>query len=297
MYIKSAKRLMLWPSVFLLLIITIFPFLFTIILSFSKVSLVRGISLSWNGIYNWSKLMKDGRFWYSIMHTYMMVILATLIEYILGFGLALILYEKLKYKNFFQTLFLIPMAITPVAVGYAWRMLFDQTKGPIDNLLMGLSLSPIKWLTSSKIAIFSVIIVDIWEWTPFIFLIMLVALKSLPKNIMEAAIVDGATKKVLIYKIIFPILLPNSLAAIFLRMIEAFKIIDIIIIMTGGGPGISTESTTLYAYTIGLGTFDLAYGATIAMAFFIMILITILLLIFLINWVFGKKFKFITSLE
>jgi multiple sugar transport system permease protein len=273
------KRLLLLPLVVIFLCITIFPFLFTITLTFTRVSLVKGLHLSWNGFYYWAKLLKDERFWNSISRTYLMTIGSVSIEYILGFTIALMLWERIKFRNFFQMFFLIPMSLTPVAIAYTWRMLFHQTKGPLNDILSMLSIQPINWLTNSKTAVFPIIMVDVWQWTPFVILIMFAALQSFPITILEAAKIDGASKKTLFFRIIFPILWPSSLAAIFIRAIETFKIIDKIVVLTGGGPGISTESTTLFAFNIGLKSFDLAYGATISTAFFIIIFATFMVLI------------------
>ena len=282
---------MLSPSIVILLLVTLFPFLFTITLSFTRVNLTNGLHVSWNGIYYWAKLLHDGRFWNSISRTYIIVSCSVSLEYVIGFGLALALWEKIRLRNFYQVLFLIPMCLTPVAVGYTWRMLFHETKGPLNNLLGLLSIGPVSWLTNAKTAIFPIIVVDVWQWTPFVFLIMFAALQSFPGSLTEAAKMDGAPKRTVFFRIIFPILWPSSVAAIFIRIIECFKTIDTIIILTGGGPGISTESTTLYAYNIGLKSFDLAYGATIAMAFFVLIILTVTLLLGGLGRLFGSNYR------
>jgi multiple sugar transport system permease protein len=237
------------------------------------------------------KLLHDGRFWNSISRTYIIVSCSVSLEYIIGFGLALALWEKIRLRNFYQVLFLVPMCLTPIAIGYTWRMLFHETKGPLNNILGLLSIPPVTWLTNAKTAIFPIIVVDVWQWTPFIFLIMFAALQSFPDSLTEAAKIDGAPGRTVFFRIIFPILWPSSMAAIFIRMIECFKTIDTIVILTGGGPGISTESATFYAYSVGLKSFDLAYGATIAVAFFIMIILTITVLLGGLNKLVGSRYR------
>jgi multiple sugar transport system permease protein len=189
------RKVMLMPLVVIMLLITIFPFLFTITLTFTKVSLTRGLHLSWNGIYYWVKLLHDGRFWNSVVRTCIIVSCSVALEYVIGFGLALALWEKIKLRNFFQVLFLIPMSLTPIAIGYTWRMLFHETKGPLNHLLGFLSVKPINWLTNAKTAIIPIIAVDVWQWTPFILLIMFAALQSFPQSLMEAARIDGASRR------------------------------------------------------------------------------------------------------
>jgi multiple sugar transport system permease protein len=288
---RMTRKVMLMPLILIMLLVTMFPFLFTITLTFTKVNLTRGLHLSLNGIYYWVKLFHDERFWNSVVRTCIIVSCSVSLEYVIGFGLALALWEKMKLRNFFQVLFLIPMSLTPIAIGYTWRMLFHETKGPLNHLLSFLSVKPVSWLTNAKTAIIPIIAVDVWQWTPFILLIMFAALQSFPQSLMEAAKIDGASRRTIFSRIIFPILWPSSLAAIFIRIIECFKIIDTIIILTGGGPGISTESTTLYAYNIGLKSFDLAYGATIAMAFFIIIIVTITALLSAFNRLLGSRYR------
>ncbi len=288
---RFPKRVMILPSIIILLLLTLFPFLFTITLTFTKVDLSQGFHLSWKGIYYWVKLVHDGRFWNSISKTYTIVACSVSLEYIIGFGLALALWQKIKLSRFYQVLFLVPMCLTPTAIGYTWRMLFHETKGPLNDLLSLLSIAPVNWLTNARTAILPVIAVDIWQWTPFIFLIMFAALQSFPESLLEAARMDGAPRRSIFFHIIFPILWPSSLAAIFIRIIECFKTVDTIVILTGGGPGISTESTTLYAYNIGLKSFDLAYGATIAMAFFILIMVTITLLLGFLDRLIGARYR------
>ncbi len=285
------KRVMLSPLVVILLALTIFPFIFTITLTFTKVNLTQGFHLSWNGTYYWTKVLRDARFWNSIQRTSVFAFCSVFLEYALGFGLALALWEKVKLRNAFQVLFLVPMCLTPIAIGYSWRMLFHETKGPLNHLLGLLSAAPVNWLTNAKTAMIPIIVVDVWEWTPFIFLIMFAALQSFPESILEAARIDGASNRSLFSKIIFPILWPSSLAAIFIRLIESFKVIDTIMIMTGGGPGISTESATLYAYNVGLKSFDLAYGATIATAFFIIVSVAVAVLLGFFNKVLGSRYS------
>lgn len=169
--------------------------------------------------------------------------------------------------------FLIPMMLTPIAVGYMWRMLFNISRGPINHIFPQLGLPPVEWLTTTGVVLYSIIITDIWHWTPFVFLILFAGLQTIPPDLTEAARIDGTSSWQLFRYVTFPLLIPASLAAILLRAMETFKIIDEIYIMTGGGPGLSSESMTLFGYILGLRTFDLAYGATIAFSLFITVLI------------------------
>lgn len=268
------KRLLLTPGVLVVLFFSIFPLVFTLALMFGRVSFSEGkMVINFAGLANWHRLLRDQRFWNAVLVTLKIVVIAVTAEYLLGLILALLLYQRPFGCSFFRVLYVIPMLLTPIAVGYTWRMILDVGRGPIAGLLQRAGLTPIGWLTDSHIALYSIVLIDVWQWTPFMFLLLYAGLEAIPKDYLEAAEVDGASSwKKFIY-VIMPLLAPPSLAAFLLRTVECFKIVDIIYITTGGGPGQATESLTLFGYNVGFRTFDLAYGATIAFSLFFMVLI------------------------
>jgi multiple sugar transport system permease protein len=172
---------------------------------------------------------------------------------------------------------MLPMMATPVAVGYTWRMLYHVTNGPINHILRVLHLPTGTWLSSGKTSLPSIIITDVWQWTPFVFIILLAGLQSLPREPFEAAAVDGASRVQIFFYLTLPMIWPIMVIAILLRMVEAIKIFDIVFVMTAGGPGISTETSTMYAKLVSLTQFRLGYGA--AIAYVLMILSTIIFII------------------
>ncbi|MGQ9734238.1 MAG: carbohydrate ABC transporter permease [Candidatus Bipolaricaulia bacterium] len=270
---RYAGRAFLAPTVILLLLLTIFPFLFALFLAFGKVSVLGPLHISFQGGQNWVRLIHDERFWNSLAVTIKIAGLATVLEYLLGLGLALLLNQKIPGRGFFRMIYLMPMMLAPIAVGYLWRMMFGPAYGPINGILTRLGLPMQEWLTNSQTAIWAVIMTDVWQWTPFVLLILFAGIQAIPDELIEAARVDGAKSWQLFLYVLFPLLAPASIAAILLRLIEAFKIVDIIYILTTGGPGISTESLTLYAYSVGLRAFDLAYGSTLAFSLFLTVLV------------------------
>jgi len=270
---KKAGRAFILPAVIILLALTIFPFLFSLFLSFGKVTFLGGLQIHFAGLKNWVRLFGDERFYNALSITILIGVIAVAIEYVLGLGLALLLNRGVKGSTFFRVLFLLPMMVTPIAVGYMWRMMFNPTRGPIDHILPLLGLPAVAWLTEPKIVLYSVILTDIWHWTPFMILILFAGLQSIPPALLEAAWIDGASGWQLFKEVVFPLLAPASIAAILLRTVEVFKIIDKIYILTGGGPGIYSESMTLFGYSLGLRAFDLAYGATIAFSLFVTVLV------------------------
>lgn len=268
-------RAFLAPTVIILLALTIFPFLLTLVLSFSRVTFVSGIRFHFAGLANWARLFADARLWNALLNTTIIVAVGVSVQFLIGLWLALLVNRKIKGQGFFKVLFLLPMLLAPITVGYMGRMMFSHLRGPINDILHRVGLDRIEWLISGDTALLSIILTDIWQWTPLMFLILFVGLQAIPKEFVEAASIDGASGGKLFRYITLPLLAPAALAAILFRTVESFKIVDIIFIMTGGGPGLSTESMTLLAYISGLRTLDLSYGSAISFTLFIPVLLSI----------------------
>ncbi|MBT9165392.1 MAG: Lactose transport system permease protein LacF [Chloroflexi bacterium] len=273
---QRTGRAFLAPTVIILLALTILPFLLTIILSFSRVTFEGGgIQLHFAGLANWSRLFADERLWNAFSNTLILVVFGVSVQFLIGLGLALLVNGKIKGQGFFKVLFLLPMLLAPISVGYMGRMMFDYGRSPINDFLNRVGLEPIGWLISGDVALLTILLTDTWQWTPVMFLILLVGLQAIPKEYVEAASIDGATGWQLFRHITLPLLASAVLVAILFRTVEAFKVVDIIVIMTGGGPGLGTESMTLFAYIAGLRIFDIAYGAAISLTLFIPVLLGI----------------------
>ncbi len=195
------------------------------------------------------------------------------VQYLLGLGLALLCAQSLPGRRFFRVVFLLPMMITPVGVAYLFRMLTDTSKGPFYPLWKLLGLSNFSWVNDPWGARIAVLIGDTWQWTPFIFIVLLAALESLPQEPVEAAVVDGASGWQVFRSITLPGILPVSSTVILIRMIEAFKIVDLPNVLTSGGPGTATESLTLHAYVIWRA---LDVGGSAAIAYLLLLVVTIL---------------------
>jgi multiple sugar transport system permease protein len=208
------------------------------------------------------------------------------LQVLLGVVPALLLNRKLPGQGVFRALLILPMMATPVAVGYTWRMLYHVTNGPINHIFGILHLSRMPWLSSGDTALLSIIITDVWQWTPFVFVILLAALQSLPQEPFEAAAVDGASPAQIFFHLTLPMIWPILAIIILLRAVEGIKIFDIIFVMTRGGPGISTESSTMYAKMIGLSQFRLGYGAAIS---YVLLILSIITFIFLTRFLYREE--------
>ncbi|MGE5602616.1 MAG: carbohydrate ABC transporter permease [Nitrososphaerales archaeon] len=275
-----SKHIFLTPAAILILVLSIFPLLFSLALTFVSWDLGRlegGIRFI--GLQNFGTLFKDTRFWSATRVTVTFVVCAVALQYAIGLGLAILLNQEIRFRRFFRVVFLIPMMLTPAAVGYVGRMLFNEGIGPINNIIHLLGGPMVKWLTSTKLALPTLILVDTWEWVPFMMIVLLAGLQALPPEVFESARVDGASTWQVFQHITFPMLLPVSVTVIVIRGLEAFKLFDIVMVMTGGGPGTSTETVTMYAYQVSMKNGNLGYGSAIAYA--LLIMITIFTLIFL----------------
>ncbi|MBS3943254.1 MAG: sugar ABC transporter permease, partial [Dethiobacter sp.] len=267
-------RVFLAPTVIILLALTIFPFLMTLVLSFSRITFADGMNIHFAGLANWSKLFADARLWNAISNTLLMAVIGVSAQFLIGLWLALLVNRKIKGQGFFKVLFLLPMLLAPITVGYVGRMMFNYMRGPIGDLLYRVGLERIEWL-GGDLALLTIVLTDIWQWTPLMFLILFVGLQAIPEEFNEAAKIDGASGWQLFKYITLPLLAPAIVAAVLFRTIEAFKIVDTIFIMTGGGPGLSTESLTLFAYISGLRIFDIAYGSAISFTLLIPVLLSV----------------------
>jgi len=193
------------------------------------------------------------------------------VQYLLGLGLALLVVQHLPGRRFFRVVFLLPMMITPVGVAYLFRMLTDTSKGPLYPLWVRFGLTDVSWVTNPWGARLAVMIGDVWQWTPFIFIVLLAAIETLPHELVEAAVVDGANRWQVFWRITFPLILPASSTVVLIRLIEGFKIVDLPNVLTNGGPGTATESLTLHAYTIWRA---LDIGGSAAVAYMLLIVVT-----------------------
>ena len=194
---------------------------------------------------NYAKLLSDAQFRESFGVTLSFAAVVVSVELVLGVGLALVLDRELRGMTVLRTLFILPMMIAPIVVGLMWRYMYHPTVGTFNRTLTALGLDPVPWLSDPGWAFVSVVITDIWQWTPFIFILSLAALQSMPRSAMEAARIDGATDFQTVLYIKLPLMLPVLVVTALLRLIDAFKVLEVILVMTNGGPGLSTEILSL----------------------------------------------------
>jgi len=277
---KNVKWVFLLPALVYLIIMAILPLVWTLSLSLTRWHANIMPKPKWVGLSNFKYfLFQDPRFWHDLGFTAMYVGISVAVELILGLTLATLLSQKFRGKNFFRMVYLIPMACPPIAVAFLWRMMLHPDIGVINSFLKFIGLNGVKWTTSAKIAPFTIIMVDIWEWTPFMFLALLAAFQALPKEIYQAAAVDGANSWQMFKSITLPLITPVIVTISLIRAIDAFKLFELVFGITGGGPGGSTESLSFYAYLIGMKWFKLGRGSAVSWIFVIIMIILALTLI------------------
>jgi multiple sugar transport system permease protein len=261
---QNAKYVFLMPVLLYLLLLGVFPLIFSIYLVFS--SWQAGSGITFVGLANIQRLAVDSRFWGAVIRTIAYVVLAAGLELAIGLLIALCLQVATRGKAALRLALALPMLLPPIAISFAWKMLFDFNRGPVNYFLEAVGLPPVLWLAGQKSALISLVVVDIWQWTPFIALATLAALESLPTEIYEAAVVDGAGLRAVLRDITLPLLTPYLIAIVLLRAVDAFKVFDTVYVLTGGGPGTATELLSFYAYAAGFRTFNMGFTATVAWA-------------------------------
>jgi len=196
--------------------------------------------------------------------TAIFVVGAVGLQTILGFSIAFLISRRVRGRGAITTLFLIPMMLSPIVVGLFWKFMLDVQFGVVNSFLDSLGLNRVEWLTSQRLALFSLVIVDTWQWTPFVMLIALAGLTAVPKYLYEAAEIDRASEWFKFRRITFPLVWPLLLIAVMFRAIEAFRLFDLVYILTGGGPGGTTETLSYNVYKVAFFGFDTgrasAYG-------------------------------------
>ena len=268
------KYVFLFPGLFVLIGILIFPIVFTVRLSLSGWNSYNP-ELNFIGLDNYVRLFtEDPRFWEAFFRLTFLSVTTVILQYIIGFALALMVWRDIKFKRFFRVMFLIPMMTTPVIMTVIWRTFFHESLGPVNDLLSVFGVAP-KWLTDPALAKITVIIVEVWQWTPFMFLLLLAGLLSLPKEPFLAAAIDGAGPIRKFVYVTFPLMAPISIGAIIIRLIEASKIMDTVFVLTSGGPGTSTETSTFYIFIRGLREFQMGYAATLSFTYLIIMIISL----------------------
>jgi len=263
--------LLLVPSVLFLIAVFALPLLRYVWLSFHADSVMTGLVAIPNQAANWQRFIHDARYWQDLIQTLRFALVSVTAELVLGLIIALILNQPLRQRALIRSSSLIPWALPTTVMALGWRWIFNTPYGPIDRLMqsgLGRSLNA---LGEPSIAWITTVYADIWKTTPFVALILLAGLQTIPSDLYEAAKLEGAGPGVCLRRITIPLLLPYLGLALMFRLAQAFGVFDLVQVMTGGGPASSTESIALYAYWNALRFLDFGYSATIMIGSFLIL--------------------------
>jgi multiple sugar transport system permease protein len=271
--------LFLVPGLTYLVVMRIAPAVFTLGLSFTDWDLTARGGPQFIGMRNYAELWQDQPFLDSIVRSLVFTVSATTIELVLGLAIALFVHREIRGQNMLRAALLTPMVITPAIVGVMWSIMFQSQIGPLNWLLSLVGLPAVGWLTSPDVAMISLIITDVWHWTPFMFLLSLSALQMIPADLYESAEVEGASRWQALTEITLPMIRDTLVVAVILRSMEAFELFAEPFVMTGGGPGNVTETVSMHIYKSAFLFFQMGYAGAM-----VVVSIAILVAVYSLYW-------------
>jgi multiple sugar transport system permease protein len=269
--LNSDRNRFLYPGVIVLMMLTFIPAIFGVWVSLNRISQNSNTPWQFVGLRNYLRVLMRAEMPNSFLITLLYVVLSISVTIFFGFLLALALQKSFFGRKIVMSLFILPVVFTPVVSGLIWKFMFMADLGIINYCLSLLGVPTINWLADKTLAFISVIIVDVWQWTPFCMYFLLAGLQNIPQTQYEAAYIDGAGKIQTLFRIIMPQLAPISSVVLLFRLMDAFKLFDQIFVMTQGGPGRATQTLNLFAYYLGFRYFD--YGMATALGILIMLAI------------------------
>ncbi len=279
--VDGRRRYMLFvlPAIAVMMAVIIFPWLFTFFMSVHDWRI--GQAKTFVGLDNYLNLFKDERFHNSVWVTLVFTALSVVLPVILGVASALVFHRKFPLRGLLRGVFIMPMMATPVAVALVWTMMFHPQLGVLNYLLSLVGIPPSLWVFDQATVIPSLVLVETWQWTPLVMLIVLGGLASLPTEPYESALIDGATPWQMFRNITFPLVLPFIMVATIIRTIDAVKAFDTIFVITLGGPGTASETINLYLYTVAFSFYNIGYASAMVVIFMVVIMALCLMLLYL----------------
>jgi len=253
------------PSVLVLLLIGLFPLVYTLVVSFQQITMT-DVDTSFAGLVNYRQLFQDARLWEALLHTAIVFIVALPLELALGLMMAQLFLDELPGRQIFIALLVLPTVIAPLIAGAVWRLLLDNRYGPVNQILGWFWGEPLTllWTVNPRLVYPAILLAEVWQWTPFMFLVLLAALSNVDRSLMEAAEIDGARFWLTFRKITLPAIWPVMAIALLIRSLDLVRIFDVIWALTEGGPGTMTETISIYTYVQGFKQFETSYAAAIA---------------------------------
>ncbi len=261
------------PTIVLLTLVLAYPLFYAVEISFSQFDLMTFGAGKWVGLDNYIKVLSDYRFWDSLRVTVVYLVFALPVQVGLGFGIAYLINAPWLGRSFIRAVFIIPLVVAPVIAGGVWRMILDPLWGLMNFWLGLVGIAPLDWFGDSNLAMVTVIIIDVWRWTPFVVLIATAALLALPKDVFEAAKIDGANWWDTLWMVALPLLVPVLAATFIVRWLGAVKMFDIVLAATMGGPGKATDIVNLFIYQEAFQSLHFSESAAMAMVVLVLTMV------------------------
>jgi multiple sugar transport system permease protein len=260
------------PALCLLLLISAFPLVYNIVVSFQKLTMLAA-DTSFAGLANYQRVFIDGRFWASIGRTILIAAIALPIQVVLGLALAQLFVDEMWGKRWLVAALMLPAVLSPIVAGASWKLMFDNRYGPINQIISWFAGQEVTllWTVDSLLVYPAIIIVEVWEHTPFVFLLLLAALSNIDRSLIEAAQIDGASFWLAFRKIILPAIGPVLTIVIVIRALDLMRLFEIVWALTRGGPGTMTETISIYVYRRGFEQFDTSYTAALAVVLIVVL--------------------------
>jgi multiple sugar transport system permease protein len=266
---KALSWLFVMPVIIILLVAAFVPLGWGLYLSFFRYKLNMPSATAFIGFKNYLDIFTDELTIRSLRNNVIFAGLSVSLELVVGIVVAMMLSDDTRFSRAMVSILMVPMIIAPVAAGTLWRMMLDRTYGVVNYLLSFLRVPPIPWLGDPKLALYTIVLVDSWQFMPFVAVLVLSSIKAMPTSFLDAARVDGASPWKVFWRVILPITAPVIIIVAMLRFIDAFKIFDTIFVMTGGGPGNATEMLPTYIYRQGIKFLNIGYSSATAIVFVI----------------------------
>ena len=263
---------LLVPALVVTIALVILPVVYTVWLSLSDLQRA-GSNAGFVGLDNFARMVENTEFWNSVRVILLLFVVCLVVETVVGIGLGYLLSIDVRGRALFQGLMLIPAITASVAVALVWMLIYDPTLGAANQILTAIGLNPVVWLGNPDLAIWSIAIVDIWQWTPFMALIIAAGIRSLPTEPFEAASIDGATGRQKAWYVGFPLLMPVISVAMLLRTVDLVRFFDTVYVMTQGGPVNATNTLNVYGYRSAFIDQEASYAAALQLALLLLVVV------------------------
>lgn len=264
------------PSIGVLLLFGVFPLIYLIVVSAQNITMTE-VDRSFHGLLNYRLLAGDPRFWDALLHTALFTAVALPAELVLGLAMAQLFIEHVPGRAVFVALLVLPVVVSPIVAGTTWSLMFDNRFGPINQILGWLAGHPVPilWTIRPDLVYPAILVAEIWQWTPFMFLLLLAALSGVDRSQLEAAAIDGAGYWRTFRKIVLPAIWPVMVVAILIRALDLVRLFDVVWALTKGGPGTMTETLSIFTYVKGFQQFETSYTAAVALLVIVLLSVAV----------------------